>query len=32
MAILDATQMNASNIYGGRGSIEDKVRLETNNN
>ena len=25
MAILDATQMNASNIYGGRASIEDKV-------
>lgn len=27
MAILDATQMNAGNIYGGRASIEDKVRL-----
>jgi hypothetical protein len=26
MAILDATQMNAGNIYGGRASIEDKVR------
>jgi hypothetical protein len=25
MAILDATQMNAGNIYGGRASIEDKV-------
>lgn len=27
MAILDATQMNAGNIYGGRASIEDKVRV-----
>ena len=26
MAILDATQMNAGNIYGGRASIENKVR------